>query len=109
MPQSKTISVYRDEAGHEPFTDWLQKLRDQQGRKRIQARILRLEHGNYGDYRAVGEGVLELRLFFGPGYHVYFGEQGGNLVILLCGGDKDSQPKDIALAKAYWKEYLNHA
>jgi putative addiction module killer protein len=66
-----------------------------------------LKHGNYGDFSSVGEGVRELRMFFGPGYRVYFGEKDDNIVILLCGGDKESQPDDIQLAKAYWKEYLS--
>ena len=78
------------------------------GRKRILARVARLEQGNYGDCEAVGEGVMELRLFFGPGYRVYFGEDTNSIVILLCGGDKGSQKQDIKQAKAYWKEYLGH-
>ena len=65
----------------------------------------RLESGLYGDCEPVGEGVSELRMFFGPGYRVYFGEDAKNTVILLCGGDKDSQKKDIKKAKEYWKEY----
>ena len=74
-------------------------------RERILVRIQRLENGLYGDCEPVGEGVLELRMFFGPGYRVYFGEDKGQLVILLCGGDKGSQNRDIQAAKAYWKEY----
>ena len=79
------------------------------GRKRILARLARLAQGNLGDCAPVGEGVSELRLFFGPGYRVYFGEQGNDLVVLLCGGDKDTQAQDIALAKDYWKEYQSDA
>ena len=79
------------------------------GRKRILARLARLAQGNLGDCAPVGEGVSELRLFFGPGYRVYFGEQGNDLVVLLCGGDKDTQGQDIALAKDYWKEYQSDA
>jgi putative addiction module killer protein len=104
----KSVIVYADEKGNEPFTDWLYGLRDIMGRKRILARVARLEQGNYGDCEPVGEGVSELKLFFGPGYRVYFGEDENNIVVLLCGGDKGSQNQDIREAKAYWKEYLNH-
>ena len=105
----KTLIVYQNENGAEPFTKWLFSLRDSQSRKRIEARISRLEQGNYGDVKPIGEGLSELRLFFGAGYRVYFGEQEDYIVVLLCGGDKSSQPKDIKDAKTYWKEYLNHA
>jgi putative addiction module killer protein len=70
--------------------------------------VRRLESGLYGDCEPVGEGVSELRMFFGPGYRVYFGEDGDDIVILLCGGDKSSQRRDIKAAKAYWKEYKDH-
>jgi putative addiction module killer protein len=66
----------------------------------------RVEIGNYGDYKALGDGVYELKLHFGSGYRVYFAEDGDIIVILLCGGDKSSQSKDIEVAKAYWKELL---
>ena len=104
----KRVIVYADESGAEPFTDWLVSLRDLMGRKRILARIARLVQGNYGDCEPVGEGVCELRLFFGSGYRVYFGEDENNIVVLLCGGDKGSQHQDIKQAKMYWKEYLYH-
>lgn len=79
------------------------------GRKRILARVKRLAQGNYGDCEPIGDGLSELRMFFGPGYRVYFGEAPDHLVILLCGGDKGSQREDINQAKAYWKEYQRHA
>lgn len=104
----KRVIVYADDAGREPFTEWLYGLRDVMGRKRILARVSRLQQGNYGDCEPVGEGVSELRLFVGPGYRVYLGEHGAHIVVLLCGGDKHSQRKDIQQAKAYWKEYLSH-
>jgi putative addiction module killer protein len=78
------------------------------GRKRILARVSRLQQGNYGDCEPVGEGISELRMFFSPGYRVYFGENGDDIVILLCGGDKSSQDKDIQQAKIYWQEYLSN-
>ena len=101
----KKIIVYQDSAGNEPFTKWLKSLRDPTTRRRILKRLYRVESGNYGDYKNLGDGVNELRFFFGAGYRVYFGEDGDTIVILLCGGDKDSQPKDIENAKIYWKEY----
>ena len=104
----KRVIVYADEDGREPFTEWLYGLRDAMGRKRILARLRRLEEGNYGDCEAIGEGLSELRLFFGPGYRVYFGEHGAGIVVLLCGDGKQTQSNDIENAKAYWREYLNH-
>ena len=105
IAQPKQVNIYRDGSGKEPFTDWLDNLRDRRGRRAILRRIGRLEHGLYGDCEPVGEGVSELRLLLGPGYRVYFGEAEGYMVILLCGGDKNSQNRDIKAAKAYWKEY----
>ncbi|KXK36340.1 MAG: addiction module killer protein [Nitrosomonas europaea] len=106
--EPKTVIIYQDDKGKELFTEWLDGLRDQRGRRFILRRIGKLEQGLYGDCRPVGEGVSELRIFFGPGYRVYFGEEAGHMVILLCGGDKDSQDRDIQAAKAYWKEYKDH-
>ena len=71
----KRVLVYAKESGKEPFTEWLYSLRDVMGRKRILARVSRLQQGNYGDCEPVGEGVSELRMFFGSGYRVYFGER----------------------------------
>ena len=105
----KTVKLYEDVNGNKPFVDWIEGLRDVIGRKRILARIKRLGQGNFGDCESVGEGVSELRLFFGPGYRVYFGEQNNDIIILLIGGDKSSQGKDIEVAKAYWKEFRSHA
>jgi putative addiction module killer protein len=103
----KRVIVYTTINTKEPFTDWLNDLRDVMGRKRVLARVSRLQQGNYGDCEPVGEGISELRMFFGPGYRVYFGERSNDIVVLLCGGDKDSQDKDIEQAKAYWQEYLS--
>ena len=102
------VIVFAEKDGNEPFTQWLYDLKDSVGRKRILIRITRLEQGNYGDCEPVGEGVSELRMFFGPGYRVYFGEDAENIVVLLCGGDKGSQQQDIKEAKAYWQEYLTN-
>lgn len=80
------------------YLDWFNSLRDRQTRIRIDARIRRLSLGNPGDVKPVGEGVSELRIDYGPGYRVYFIQQGQQLIILLAGGDKSSQPRDIRTA-----------
>jgi putative addiction module killer protein len=80
------------------FAKWLDSLRDLQARARVQARIERLALGNPGDVAPVGEGVSELRINYGPGYRVYFKQRGRELIILLAGGDNDSQASDIRLA-----------
>ena len=86
------------------FIDWLSGLRDLQARARIAKRIDRIAQGNLGDAKSVGNGVSELRFPFGPGYRVYFTIRGEVVVILLCGGDKGSQERDIARATAMAKE-----
>lgn len=88
----------------EIFSSWLTALRDHQARARIAVRIRRLAFGNPGAVKPVGEGVSELRIPFGPGYRVYFVQRGNLLIVLLCGGDKTTQNKDIATAKRLAKE-----
>ena len=85
------------------FDRWLTGLRDLQARERIFARIRRLREGNPGDVKPVGKGVSEIRISYGPGYRLYFIQRGDTLIILLCGGDKSSQSKDIAKAIAIAK------
>jgi putative addiction module killer protein len=80
------------------FTKWIQELKDLKGKARIQARIDKLEFGHFGDCESIGSGVFELRIHFGPGYRVYLMKKGQKLVILLAGGDKGSQAKDIKQA-----------
>ncbi len=105
IAQPREIQIYRTPNGREPFTDWLESIRDLKTQTRIQARLDRLETGNLGDCRSIGEGAFELRLQFGPGYRIYFGEVDQTIVLVLCGGDKSSQVRDIEQAKAYWREY----
>ena len=105
VAQTRELQIYRDPNGREPFTEWLKSLRDRKTRKRIQAQIDRIESGNLSDHESVGDGVFELRCQFGPGYRVYFGQIGNSIVLLLCGGDKSSQNRDIERAKDYWQEY----
>ena len=97
---STQVSVYQTEV----FCRWLGGLRDRKTRLRIDDRLKRLANGNAGDSKSVGEGVRELRLHFGPGYRVYYMWRNGVLIILLNGGDKSSQARDIAKAKLLVKE-----
>ena len=85
--------------------EWLQRLADRQARTRIEARLARVAVGNFGDVEPVGEGVLELRIDWGPGYRVYFSRLGQVIVLLLCGGDKRTQQKDIKRATEYFEDY----
>jgi putative addiction module killer protein len=92
------------------FATWLAGLKDRQARARIHARIDRMADGNFGDAEPVGEGVSEARIHYGPGYRLYFMQRGQMLVVLLCGGDKSTQQKDIRKAKLIaqtWEEKCN--
>ncbi len=101
----RRLQVYRDPNGREPFTEWLESLRDQSMQTRIRKRLARLAVGNFGDCQSVGQGVFELRLHFGAGYRIYFGEVDNITLLLLCAGDKSSQTQDINRAKMYWLEH----
>ena len=101
----RTINFYQIPNGPEPFTRWFRSIRDTRVRQRIQARLTSVRAGNLGDHRSVGGGVWEQRLDFGAGYRIYFGQVDTTIVLLLCGGDKTSQQRDIERAKSYWTEY----
>lgn len=96
---------YQTRDGQEPFTEWLQSIRDAKAQARVRVRLRRLEAGLFGDCEPVGDGVLELREHQGAGYRVYFGRHGGMLVILLSGGTKRTQARDIEAAKGYWRDW----
>jgi putative addiction module killer protein len=88
----------------ETFSEWLSGLRDVRAKAEVARRVRRLALGNPGDVKPVGGGVSELRIHFGPGYRVYYVQRGDLLIVLLCGGDKGSQAKDVALALTLAKE-----
>ncbi|MBC7165699.1 MAG: type II toxin-antitoxin system RelE/ParE family toxin [Roseovarius sp.] len=89
------------------FSSWLRNLRDQRAKQKITGRLQRLKFGHFGDVEPVGHGVSELRIHEGKGYRVYFCQQGDEIIVLLCGGDKKSQQRDIAQAQRIWKELGN--
>lgn len=88
------------------FAVWLGKLRDRDGQIRIRKRLVRLANGHFGDCKPIGSDVHELRMFFGPGYRVYFMKCGDTVILLLAGGDKNSQVRDIIRAKALAEEFI---
>jgi len=92
-------------AGKDLYGEWLGKLQDISGRAAVSIRVDRVAAGNFGDHRYVDHGVWELRIHCGPGYRVYYGEDGPVIVLLLCGGDKRSQRKDIDKARRLWAAY----
>ena len=100
-----TVREYLTADGKSPFRAWLDSL-SVAVRARIQVRVLRFEMGNLGDHKNVGSGVWEARVMFGPGYRIYFGKDGNSIIVLLVGGDKASQAKDISRAQGYWDDYL---
>lgn len=100
----KEIIFYYNHKGEAPVVTWLSSL-DNVTQKRIQSRILRITSGNYGDFKRLNKDVYELRLDFGAGYRVYFAEVNDRIVLLLCGGDKKTQNKDIEKAINYYNEY----
>jgi putative addiction module killer protein len=87
------------------FVNWLRRLKDAEAAARIVARLRRLEQGNPGDAKNVGKGVMEMRIDYGPGYRVYYVHRGTEVLILLCGGDKRTQARDIRNAQLIAEEY----
>jgi putative addiction module killer protein len=95
---------YQTISGRAPFKEWRNCITDQDARAAVDARIARLRGGNFGDSRPIGGGASENRIDVGPGYRIYYGVNGDD-VILLCAGDKSTQGADIKNAKAHWKDY----
>lgn len=100
-----TVRQYVTADGKRPFGEWVRSLTSAIG-ARIQLRVQRFELGNLGDHENIGEGVWEARVMFGPGYRIYFGKDGAAIIVLLAGGDKGSQARDIARAQRFWRDYL---
>ena len=100
-----TLDEYVTAEGKNPFREWLHALRDVRARARIRVRLNRVRLGNFGDAKSIGDGVSELRIPYGPGYRVYFARTGSTVVLLLCGGDKSTQKRDVNTAKDYWLDY----
>ena len=102
----KKLKIYDTAEVTRPYSEWLTKLRDVSAVARIRARIDRIEEGNLGQYKALGTGLFELKFDFGPGYRIYFAVDGDVVILLLSGGDKGSQRRDIEKARKYWTDYL---
>ena len=107
ITNSLEVIIYSDKSGKRPFLKWLDSL-DMSIRKRVEYRVLRLSLGNYGDFKFLSNNIYELRLDFGPGYRIYFGKDGSRIVVLISGGDKKTQKKDIEGAKEYWLDDMEN-
>ncbi|MDJ0843058.1 type II toxin-antitoxin system RelE/ParE family toxin [Crocosphaera sp.] len=103
------IKLLETDEGKVPFEQWYDSIRDKVTKVRVRRRLDRVSLGNFGDTESVGEGVYELRLHFGAGYRVYFARIGNTVIVLIGGGDKSSQKKDITEAKKLWREYKDEA
>ena len=99
------ILEYQTEARQKPYPEWRASLKDRIAAALIKTHVTRMELGHFGKHRFVGDGVWELKIAYGPGYRVYFMHDAGRLIILLCGGDKGSQDRDIERARAYAADY----
>jgi putative addiction module killer protein len=107
--QPRIIQYYVTDDNLSPFIIWFESLRDRAARNKIEIRLRRIELGNLGDYKALGDGIYELRVDTGPGYRIYFAQVDATIILLLCGGDKSSQGKDIQLARQYWRHYESNS
>ena len=105
MEEKFQLEMYRRDNGEVPFRDWLHNLKDVRAVAKIRARLTRMRAGNFGQVRALGDGISELKIDTGPGYRVYFGMAGKTIVLLLLGGDKSTQKRDIQTAKDFWQNY----
>ena len=102
--RERKVLSYKSPDGRFPYREWRASLNDEDAEVAVDVRITRLSAGNFGDSRTIGGGVFESRIDFGPGYRIYYGTDGDE-VILLCGGNKSTQDADIARARKYWNDY----
>lgn len=105
MTITNRILEYLDGKGRSPYGIWLASLKDPRAKAKVIMQVDRMELGLFGDSQPVGGGVSELRIHYGPGYRVYYAKDGVNIYLLLYGGNKDTQKKDIIRAQKYWLEY----
>jgi len=103
--KNRVGKYYKTEQGKFPYKKWYDSLSDTRAKHKIDIRIDRAEDGNFGDYKNLKGGVLEMRIDYGSGYRVYYGIDKNEIILLLIGGTKGSQQKDITTAKGYWKEF----
>ena len=101
----KQVVFYETQDRRIPFDEWLNSIRDVRTKTVITTRVRRIKLGSLGEYKSVGKSVCELKIDYGSGYRIYFGQVGTTIVVILCGGDKSSQSDDILIAQKYWKDY----
>ena len=99
------IEFYVTPSGRNPFDDWFESIREAHTQSKILTRLGRLKLGNFGDCKSLGDEIAELRIHYGPGIRIYYSKIGNKVLLLLCGGDKGSQSRDINKAKEYLEEY----
>jgi len=100
-----TVKEYIDKQGNSPYSSWLKLLPDERAKVKIVIQVDRMELGLFGDSQPIVDGLSELRIHYGKGYRIYYGKEKQHIYLLLCGGNKSSQKKDIKLAKSYWEKH----
>lgn len=101
----REVLIYVTSDGHCPYEDWFNSLKNETTQSAIEARVARIRAGNLGDYKSLGAGLIEFRIHQGPGYRIYAGQDGRRIIVLVNGGDKRTQRRDIDTAAIYWQDY----
>ncbi|MEI7480834.1 MAG: type II toxin-antitoxin system RelE/ParE family toxin [Elusimicrobiota bacterium] len=101
----KKSIIYKTNTGIEAYTEYVDSLKDRLGAAKIRVRVTRAELGNFGDHKKIAHGIIELRIDYGPGYRIYIGLHGSEVIVLLCAGNKGGQTKDVKKAIEYWDDY----